>query len=173
MKLLTLVLLALILFSGCSTKATPNIKHKKILQANTNFSQTQNPSYKLKKKNAITKALYTQYKKWNGAPYCYGGTTKNGIDCSSLVQHIYYDAFGIKVPRTTKEQAKVGYRVSRYESKEGDLLLFRTGQNSRHSGIYLEYGNFINSSTKHGVSIANLNIPYWKHVYRQTRRILP
>ena len=173
MRLLILVLLSLIFLSGCSTKATPYIKHKEILKPNTNFSQTENPSYKLQNKNAITKALYTQYKKWDGSPYCYGGTSKNGIDCSSLVQNIYYDAFAIKIPRTTIEQAKIGYRVPRNKTKEGDLLLFKTGYSTRHSGIYLESGNFINTSTKHGVTISNLNNPYWRSKYWQTRRVLP
>jgi lipoprotein Spr/probable lipoprotein NlpC len=167
-----LVLLSLIFLSGCSSRAIPPIKHQKILKPNTNFVQIKNPSYRLQNKNAITQALYTQYKKWDGTPYCYGGTSKNGIDCSSLVQHIYYDAFALKVPRTTKEQAKIGYRVPRNKTREGDLLLFKTGYNMRHSGIYLEFGNFINTSTKHGVSISNLNNPYWRSKYWQTRRIL-
>lgn len=172
MKLIFLILLALIFFSGCATKIKPQIKYKKNLKPNINFTRTKSPSYKLKHKNAITEALYHEYKKWRGSPYCYGGTSKNGIDCSSLVQQIYYDAFGLRVPRTTKEQAKIGYRVSRYKSREGDLLLFRTGYDTRHSGIYLEFGNFINSSTKYGVTISSLNNPYWKSKYWQTRRVL-
>ena len=173
MQFLILVLLSLIFFSGCSSRAIPHIKRKEVLKQNKNFSQNENPSYKLQNNNAITQALYAQYKKWDGSPYCYGGTSKNGIDCSSLVQNIYYDAFAIKVPRTTKEQAKIGYRVARNNTKEGDLLLFKTGYRTRHSGIYLESGNFINTSTKHGVTISNLNNPYWKSKYWQTRRILP
>ena len=173
MQFLIFVLLSLIFFSGCSSRVVPHIKHKEILKPNRNFSQNKNPSYKLKNKNAITQTLYTEYAKWDGSPYCYGGTSKNGIDCSSLVQNIYYDAFGVKVPRTTKEQAKIGYKVSRNKTREGDLLLFKTGYRTRHSGIYLESGNFINTSTKHGVTISNLNNPYWKSKYWQTRRVLP
>ena len=173
MKLLSFVLLSLIFFSGCSTKATPSIKRKEILKLNTNFSQNKMPSYRLKNKNAITQALYAQYKKWYNSPYCYGGTSKNGIDCSSLVQQIYYAAFALRVPRTTKKQAKIGYRVPRHETQEGDLLLFKTGYNAYHSGIYLESGNFINTSTKHGVTISNLNNPYWRSTYWQARRVLP
>ncbi|MFK5937333.1 MAG: NlpC/P60 family protein [Sulfurimonas sp.] len=172
MKFLILVLLSLIFFSGCSSRATPYLKRKEILKPNTNFAQTKNPSYKLKNKNAITKALYSEYKKWRASPYCYGGDSKEGIDCSSLVQHIYYDAFALRVPRTTKEQAKIGYKVSRNETREGDLLLFKTGYSTRHSGIYLESGNFINTSTKHGVTISNLNNPYWRSKYSQARRVL-
>ena len=173
MQVIILILLSLIFFSGCSSRAIPKVKHQEILQVNRSFSQTKNPSYILNNKNAITKALYAQYRKWETTPYCYGGVSKNGIDCSSLVQNIYYDAFALRVPRTTKEQAKIGYRVSRNSTREGDLLLFKTGYRTRHSGIYLESGNFINTSTKHGVTISNLNNPYWKSKYWQTRRVLP
>jgi len=83
------------------------------------------------------------------------------------------DAFRVRVPRTTKEQAKSGYETSKDEIKAGDVVLFKTGWNSRHSGVYLERGNFMHTSKKHGVTISNLNNPYWKNNYWQTRRVLP
>jgi len=151
-----------IIFTACSTSTTAH--HAK---------KTQLPKYKPKSKNYITTALYKEYKKWYKTPYRYGGYNKNGIDCSSLIQRVYKDAFNIDIPRTTKQQAKVGYRVSKNSSKEGDLIFFKTGFSSRHSGIIIEKGRFIHASTKYGVCISHINNPYWRDKYWQTRRLLP
>jgi len=171
MKVL-LLFLTLFLFSACSSKNYPPVKHISLKQKRDNLKSEQ-LKYHLKKRNAITLSLYQSYQKWKNTPYCYGGSSRDGIDCSSLVQIIYKDAFNISLPRTTKDQAKMGYKVAKKEIKEGDLILFKTGYSTHHSGIYLENGNFIHTSTKRGVTLSNLNNPYWKSKYWQTRRILP
>lgn len=162
MKLFFILLTLLLVVSGCSTK----VSYKKPAKNET-------PPYSLKNKTSISVALYEEYAKWHKTPYRLGGNSFRGVDCSSLVQSIYRDAFKISVPRTTKEQAKIGYKVSKVSLKEGDLVLFKTGYNVRHSGVYLERGNFINASTSYGVTISNLNNPYWKSKYWQSRRVLP
>jgi len=157
-------ILSLFLFSACTSHkpSLPKIQTK----------QKQLPPYHLQEKTPIKEALYDEYKKWYGVKYCYGGVSKNGVDCSALVQNIYYDAFRIKVPRTTLLQAKSGYFIKKSKIQEGDLILFKTGWKSHHSGIYIEHGNFLHTSTKHGVTISNLNNPYWRSKYWQTRRVL-
>lgn len=165
-----LLFLALLL-GGCSTKMQPTSHTANILHPYTP-KQTESYPYKLQTHNPITDALYEQYKKWYGTPYEYGGVTCNGVDCSSLVQQVYYDAFGIHVPRSTKLQARTGIKISKTKLREGDLLLFKTGYNTRHSGIYIEKGNFLHASSKHGVIISNIHNPYWKHTYWQSRRVL-
>ena len=171
MKGFFLLLTLLILVSGCSTRGAHTYRAS-LKPFKKPIKQEPTP-YILKQKNAITLSLYDEYIKWYGTPYRLGGNTLNGIDCSSLVQTIYRDAFGIRIPRTTKEQAKTGYAINKSSLKEGDLLLFKTGYNIRHSGIYLERGNFINASTSHGVIISNINNPYWRSKYWQSRRVLP
>lgn len=144
-----------------------------------NYVKPTDTSYKTKNQTQkkhilpVKAALYKEYKKWQNTPYRYGGNSLKGVDCSSLVQQIYKDALNISVPRTTKQQAKVGYWIARRSLKEGDLVLFKTSWKTRHSGIYLENGNFINSSTSYGVTISNLNNPYWRSKYWQSRRVLP
>ena len=166
MKLLLLVLTALLLLSGCSSKkvSKPTYKAKK---TNTSVTKVEHTG------NWINKALSKEYAKWDGTPYKYGGTSLKGVDCSSLMQILYKDAFGLKIPRTTVNQAKVGYQVNKSTSREGDLVFFKTGYNTRHSGIIIEKGKFIHSSTKYGVIVSSLNNPYWKSKYWQTRRVLP
>ncbi|QOP40490.1 C40 family peptidase [Sulfurimonas marina] len=170
MPFLLFVVTSLLLLSGCSGKS-PQTKEYATL---TPYSPSpkQELSYKLRNKNPVTLTIYEQYKKWVNTPYKYGGTTCYGIDCSSLVQQVYKDGFGLNIPRDTKHQAKVGTFVKKPAIKEGDLLLFKTGYSSRHSGVYLEAGNFLHTSTKHGVTISNLNNPYWREKYWQARRIL-
>jgi len=166
MKLLLLVFTALLLLSGCSSKKVykPTYKAKKTKKTATKAKYTGNWK---------NKALSKEYAKWGGTPYKYGGSSRKGIDCSSLMQILYRDAFGLHIPRTTAHQAKIGYQVNKITSREGDLVFFKTGYNSRHSGIIIEKGKFIHSSTKYGVMISSLNNPYWRSKYWQTRRILP
>ena len=166
MKLFFLVLTALLLLSGCSSKkATPTYKAKKTKKT-LHSKNKQSGSW-------INIALSKEYAKWNGVPYKYGGTSLKGVDCSSLMQIIYRDAFSLKIPRTTKSQAKTGYQINKNSSREGDLVFFKTGWNTRHSGIILAKDKFIHSSTKYGVMVSSLNNPYWKSKYWQTRRVLP
>ncbi|MDD3835286.1 MAG: NlpC/P60 family protein [Sulfurimonas sp.] len=177
-KSLLFVVLSLFLLSGCSSKKllqtqdfTKPINSTKTL----NITETKKaiPEYKPSQNNWITIALYEEYKKWYRTPYEYGGFDTSGLDCSSLIQNIYKDAFNIDLPRTTKDQVQKGYLVSRTSVKEGDLVFFKTGYKQRHAGIIIEKDKFIHTSSKRGVSISSLNNPYWRDKYWQTRRILP
>ena len=171
MKSFFLIVIVALFMSACSSKTSS--QHIATLQKYKKPQKAETPHYRLKNKTPITLALLDEYEKWRGTPYAYGGISSSGIDCSAFVQSVYQDAFGMVLPRTTKKQAYSGYEVPLQKSDAGDILLFKTGWDSRHSGIYLERGNFIHASKKHGVTISNLNNPYWKSVYWQTRRVLP
>ena len=172
---LTLIISLLLLFSGCSTKHMR--QHSKPQEQNQNTTSKHKPraitSYKPKKQNWITTALYHEYKKWYKTPYKLGGINTNGLDCSSLIQIVYRDAFSVSLPRTTKDQVKKGYLISKNSTKEGDLVFFKTGFNTRHAGIIIEQDKFIHTSQKNGVTISSLSNPYWRSRYWQSRRILP
>ncbi|MFT7003046.1 MAG: cell wall-associated NlpC family hydrolase [Sulfurimonas sp.] len=169
-RLLFVMLCALIIFSGCSTK---RVKHPSRITTHAKLKPKPKPSYKPKEDNWVTTALYTEYKKWYKTPYEYGGEDEDGIDCSALIQIVYKDAFNIKLPRTTKAQVKKGYLISKKSTQEGDLVFFKTGFKTRHAGIIIEKNKFIHTSSKNGVSVSSLNNPYWKRNYWQSRRILP
>lgn len=79
-----------------------------------------------------------------GLPYVNGGVTPNGFDCSGFVQYVYAH-FGIKLPRTTSEQVKVGVKVNQSDLKPGDIVFFGTANNVYHDGIYIGGGRFIHS----------------------------
>lgn len=67
-----------------------------------------------------------------GKPYVWGTEGPNTFDCSGLTMRAYQQV-GIKLPRTTSQQIKVGTRVSRAQLKRGDLVFMSAG----HVGIYL------------------------------------
>ena len=75
-------------------------------------------------------------KKYLGKPYAFGSTNPDkGLDCSALVQRAYGD-LGIKLPRTSAEQARAGTRVdSLAAAKPGDILAFESPVD--HVAIYL------------------------------------
>jgi cell wall-associated NlpC family hydrolase len=170
---LTLIISLLLLFSGCSTKHYRQHSYPQKKDTSSKSTPRAVPSYKPKKQNWITTALYHEYKKWYRTPYKFGGINTNGLDCSSLIQIVYRDAFSISLPRTTKDQVKKGYLVSKNSTKEGDLVFFKTGFNTRHAGIIIEQDKFMHTSQKNGVSISSLSNPYWKSRYWQSRRVLP
>ena len=100
-------------------------------------------------------------KSFLGTPYVWGATGPSTFDCSGFTQWVFRDA-GIKIPRVSRDQAKVGKYV-RYENlQRGDMVFFdtkkrRTGIVS-HVGIYLGDGNFIHaSSSGKKVVIYNFN----------------
>ena len=172
MKTALFIIVALF-FVGCSTKQSPSYNQKVNLEKLPITANVIGPSYRPKNQNWITLALFNEYKKWYQTPYEYGGVCLEGVDCSSLVQIIYKDAFNITLPRATKDQVKVGYEIPRNSTKEGDLVFFKTGYDTRHVGIIIEKGKFINASSKAGVTISELNNPYWREKYWQSRRVLP
>jgi len=86
---------------------------------------------------------------------------------------VYYDAFGLKLPRTTKKQALTGSSIAKNKLQAGDMILFKTGWNVRHIGIIITNGKFIHASTSRGVEISSVQNPYWKSKYWQSRRLLP
>jgi peptidoglycan DL-endopeptidase CwlO len=87
-------------------------------------------------------AVVADAKKYLGIPYVFGGTDpKHGLDCSGLVQRVYKD-MGIKLPRLSYDQAKVGTEVDGLKNaKPGDILAF--GQPAHHVAIYIGDGKMI------------------------------
>jgi peptidoglycan endopeptidase LytE len=115
-------------------------------------------------------------KSFMGAPYKYGGNTVRGLDCSAYVKKIY-DIFDIQLPRTAREQARVGLKIGKEELNIGDLVFFKTKRYVKyptHVGIYIGDGNFIHSSSGYGrigVKIDSLSSDYYTKAYTGATRI--
>lgn len=121
--------------------------------------------------SGIKTALYAQYAEWQGTPYRLGGMSKRGIDCSGFVYATFLELFDTRLPRTTEAQAALGHSVSRDHIQAGDLVFFRTGRQKFHVGIYVENGRFLHASTSQGVTLSNINAPYWSVRYWKSRRL--
>ncbi|WP_413111667.1 C40 family peptidase [Thaumasiovibrio sp. DFM-14] len=112
------------------------------------------------------------YEQWQGVPYQLGGTSQRGIDCSAFMQQFHRElAFPIELPRTTKQQVKLGEKVSYAKRQAGDLVFFKTGRNVRHVGVLLDSDIFIHASTSRGVMQSTLSNPYWQSTFWQVRRL--
>jgi lipoprotein Spr len=120
--------------------------------------------------------LYMFIDKWMKTPYKYGGNDENGIDCSGFIQRLLSDVYNIQVPRTSAQQFFTKnvepFHDNTYFS-EGDLVFFCTvpGNPISHVGLYLHNRYFINASTSSGVSLANLDDPYWKKRFVAAGRV--
>jgi peptidoglycan endopeptidase LytE len=88
-----------------------------------------------------------------------------------------YDIFDIQLPRTAREQARVGLKIGKEELNIGDLVFFKTKRYVKyptHVGIYIGDGNFIHSSSGYGrigVKIDSLSSDYYTKVYTGATRI--
>lgn len=122
--------------------------------------------------NYISRRIIQTSMQYIGVPYVFGGTSPAGFDCSGYVQFVFAGA-GVSLPRTADAQYEVGMPVGADELRPGDLVFFSTyTYGPSHVGIYLGGGNFINSSSSRGVSVASLSDSYWNGCYIGARRVM-
>jgi cell wall-associated NlpC family hydrolase len=80
-----------------------------------------------------------------GTPYLWGGTSPStGFDCSGFTQYVYAH-FGVSLGRTTKDQIRDGYAVSKDQLQTGDLVFFGDDGVPNHMGIYIGNNTYIHS----------------------------
>ncbi len=122
-------------------------------QSDPSYLQTQNAAAD---DGTVTGAAVAQ----KGTPYSWGGGTPSGpsrgfgrgantvgFDCSSLVQYAWSKA-GVKLPRTTYDQIKVGQAVPNIgQARPGDLMFPSTG----HVQMYLGNGKVVEAPRTGGV----------------------
>jgi lipoprotein Spr len=109
---------------------------------------------------------------WWAVPYRIGGNSKEGIDCSAFVQGLTNEAFGISLPRTSREQADFCKEISKPDLKEGDLVFFGSGRSISHVGMYISNNKFVHASTSMGVVISDLDEAYWSRRFVKAGRLL-
>jgi cell wall-associated NlpC family hydrolase len=103
---------------------------------------------------------------WYGTPYRYGGTSRDGIDCSAFAFLLMSSVYGVaSLPRTSKEQYDACQHISRDQLQEGDLVFFHTLNGKKHQGVthvgvYLRNSKFVHASVS-GVMISDMNEGYY------------
>lgn len=111
-----------------------------------------------------------------GIPYRLGGHSRDtGLDCSALIQQVYREALGFVIPRTTREQARLGQRVDLSRLKAGDLVFFSTRRRAySHVGLYLGDDRFLHAPSSGGeVRVEPLRKRYWVKRFSGGRRLVP
>jgi len=114
---------------------------------------------------------------YTGTPYRYGGLSRSGMDCSGLL-HISFQAAGLQIPRTSREQSKFGKKVGIDELRPGDLVFFAAKKWKRkvsHAGLVTEVRGsrsvkFIHSSTSLGVVESDLSTGHYRSIFVRARR---
>ena len=110
-----------------------------------------------------------------GTPYRYGGNTPDsGFDCSGLVTYVFADMLDLRLPRTSRELARVqGPKIAPERLSTGDLVFFGSGANVWHVGIYVGEGRFVHAPSSGGtVRLDALDNPYWQRHYSGAKRVL-
>lgn len=100
-----------------------------------------------------------------GSPYVWGAEGPSTFDCSGLMVWAYQKA-GVKLPRTSQEQAKYGTAVPYSKMQPGDLITSNWGSGpSSHVAMYLGGGKIIHAprpGTK--VVVRAIDADYRSHI---------
>lgn len=110
-----------------------------------------------------------------GVDYRFGGNTPDqGLDCSGLIRYVFQQATGLSLPRSAREQARVGESVSKDKLQPGDLVFFNTRRfQFSHVGLYIGDNRFIHAPSKGGaVQVVSLDNVYWQKAFNGARRIV-
>ncbi|MBL0721076.1 MAG: C40 family peptidase, partial [Sulfurovum sp.] len=110
-----------------------------------------------------------------GKRYVWGANGPSRFDCSGFTSYVY-KKMGIKIPRVSINQGKVGKKVRRSRLRKGDLVFFDTSRRRRgyinHVGIYIGDHKFIHaSSSKRKVVISSLDKKFYKARFKWGRRL--
>jgi len=114
-------------------------------------------------------ALIEEAKKYMGVPYVWGGNTPSGFDCSGFLNYVY-NKQGVSIPRTVETLWNSTTPVS--APQKGDIVFFTTYQpGPSHAGIYMGNNQFIHAGSSTGVTITDINNPYWKARYLGAKKL--
>lgn len=106
-----------------------------------------------------------------GTRYRFGGSSRNGIDCSAFVQNVFRQ-LEVDLPRTAREQYWVGEKVNPYDLQKGDLLFFRTYASfPSHVGIYLGDNKMIHASSRDRKVVISPITSYYRSRFIGAKRL--
>jgi len=107
-----------------------------------------------------------------GIPYRWGGdTVVDGMDCSGFARAVY-NLCGVNIPRTAREQYRVGDVVGRDELKDGDLVFFgSSAEEITHVGIFVGSGRFVHAPRRgDDIRVSTLDDAYFQKHFVGAKR---
>jgi hypothetical protein len=155
-----LILTIALMLGGCFSRYDYTVHKPKVI-------------YKKPSRKALSKLL----RKELGKDYVWAEEGPDEFDCSGLT-YFCYGSMNMVIPRTAREQARMGKAVKVEDLKYGDLIFFDTtarksGQIT-HVGVYIGNGRFEHASNeKEGVKTSRIDDPYYRGRIRICRRYLP
>ncbi len=102
-----------------------------------------------------------------------GNNPEYGLDCSGLINYVFKNGAGIKLPRTSKELATKGKKVETPDM--GDLVFFsdRSDKTPTHVGLYIGENRFVHAPrTGDYIKVSKLNNVYYKKHYLYAVRLI-
>jgi cell wall-associated NlpC family hydrolase len=160
-----LVVIVLLGLGGCGAAFNSRTRSELVHVENNGDSAL------LQNKAVAKNILLAHFKEWKGTKYVFGGSDRNGIDCSGFIYQTFSSEFGIKLPRASIIQGEVGYDIPAALLQPGDLVFFKLGVNRNYAGIYLDNNDFIHAALSKGVMRSSLNDPYWHDRFWKARRV--
>lgn len=114
-------------------------------------------------------------RRYVGLPYRWGGQSpRTGFDCSGFTM-VVYRLNGLDLPRSSRQQWKVGKKIDRRQLRKGDLVFFATTGGSRvsHVGIYTGKNTFLHAPRRGSrIKTSSLSNPYFRTRYVGARSYL-
>lgn len=153
-----------VLGAGCSSSGATRTSPSAANQSG------QGDPVKVLRLTQVQRRIESAAQEWYGTPYKWGGSSKDGVDCSAFVKNVYEDAFAYELPRVTETQVQEGVKVPRDQIRPGDLVFFHPENEYNHVGVYLGDGTFAHASSNDGVTKADMETSYWKRYYWTARR---
>jgi cell wall-associated NlpC family hydrolase len=93
------------------------------------------------------------------------------MDCSGFVRAVY-NLCGVNIPRTSREQFRVGESVGKDDLKDGDLVFFGSSEEAiSHVGIYVGSGRFVHAPRRgEEIKVSMLDDPHFAKKYIGAKR---
>lgn len=121
-----------------------------------------------------TEGLFALAESLVGAPYRWGGTTPDALDCSGFTYRVFH-AYGITLMRDANDLASGGAAVVRTDLKKGDLIFTSetSGGAISHVAMFWGNGTILDSSGDRGAALRPLAELLASNVWVTARRYLP
>jgi hypothetical protein len=159
---------------AAARKRAEDLKRKKIIEV---FYIVKPQDYAAAKGHrdsivGLRREIVTTAKRYVGVRYRWGGESPStGFDCSGLTM-VVYRINGLNLPRSSRQQWKVGKPIDRRQLQKGDLVFFATASRNRvsHVGIYAGGDKFLHAPGRgRRIQTASLSSKYFRNRYMGAR----